>query len=53
MHFQTKTQIYRNIIPGKYLIMYWVKAFKIEVLRALHSSQNPEHIKEIKKLKIK
>jgi len=52
-HLQPKTQIYRNIILGKYLIMYRVKASKIEVLRALHSSQNPEHIKEIKKIKIK
>jgi plasmid stabilization system protein ParE len=50
---QTKTQIYRNIILGRYLIIYRVKASKIEVLRALHSSQNPETIKAVKKIKIK
>lgn len=49
---QTKTQIYRNIILGRYLIIYRVKAHKIEVLRALHRSQNPNVIKAIKKLKL-
>jgi toxin ParE1/3/4 len=52
-HLQTKTQIYRNIILGKYLIIYRAKAQKIEVLRALHGSQNPKTIKAIKKIKIK
>lgn len=50
---QTKTQVYRNIILGRYLIIYRIKASKIEVLRALHSSQNPQTIKAIKKIKIK
>lgn len=49
----TKNQIYRNIILGRYLIIYRVKASKVEVLRAIHSSQNPETIKAIKKIKIK
>jgi toxin ParE1/3/4 len=48
---QTKTQIYRNIILGRYLIIYRIKASKIEVLRALHSSQNPELIKSVRKVK--
>jgi plasmid stabilization system protein ParE len=52
-HLETKTQIYRNIILGKYLIIYRVKSNKIEVLRALHGSQNPKIIKAIKKIKIK
>ena len=49
---QTKTQLYRNIILGKYLIIYRVRASKIEVLRALHSSQNPQLIKSIRKIKL-
>ncbi len=52
-HLETKTQIYRNIILGKYLIIYRIRAEKIEVLRALHGSQSPKIIKAIKKIKIK
>lgn len=52
-HLETKTQIYRNIILGKYLIIYRIRANKIEVLRALHGSQSPKIIKEIKKIKTK
>lgn len=50
-YLETKTQIYRNIILGKYLIIYRIKAEKIEVLRALHGSQSPKKIKAIKKIK--
>ncbi len=52
-HLETKTQIYRNIILGKYLIIYRVKINKIEILRALHSSQNPKTIKASRKIKTK
>ncbi len=52
-HLETKTQIYRNIILGKYLIIYRIRTNKIEVLRALHGSQSPKTIKTIKKIKIK
>ena len=52
-HLETKTQIYRNIILGKYLIIYRVRANKIEVLRALHGSQSPKIIKTIRKIKTK
>ncbi len=52
-YLATKTQIYRNIILGKYLIIYRIKPAKIEVLRALHSSCSPEIIKAIRKIKIK
>ncbi|MFO0322327.1 MAG: type II toxin-antitoxin system RelE/ParE family toxin [Bacteroidota bacterium] len=52
-HLETKAQIYRNIILGKYLIIYRIKAKKIEVLRALHGSQSPEVIKATKKIKTK
>ena len=50
-YLETKTQLYRNIILGKYLIIYRIKSEKIEVLRALHGSQNPKIIKAIKKIK--
>jgi toxin ParE1/3/4 len=50
---ETKTQIYRNIILGKYLIIYRIRMEKIEAPRALHGSQSPEIIKTIKKIKIK
>lgn len=50
-HLETKTQIYRNIILGKYLIIYRIRTNKIEVLRALHGSQSPKTIKTIKKIK--
>lgn len=52
-HLETKTRIYRNIILGKYLIIYRIRANKIEVLRALHGSQSPKVIKAIKKIKTK
>ena len=52
-HLETKTQIYRNIILGKYLIIYRIRANKIEVLRALHGSQSPKIIKATKKITTK
>lgn len=52
-HLETKTQIYRNIILGKYLIIYRIRANKIEVLRAMHGSQSPKIIKATKKIKTK
>ena len=52
-HLTTVNKRYRNIILGKYLIIYRVRVNKIEVLRALHGSQNPKTIKAIKKIKIK
>ncbi len=52
-HLATKKQIYRNIILGKYLIIYRIKSEKIEVLRAIHGSKKTETIKAIKKIKTK
>jgi len=52
-HLETKTQMYRNIILGKYLIIYRIKTEKIEVLRAIHGSQSPKNIKAIKKIRPK
>lgn len=51
-HLETKTQIYRNIILGSYLIIYRIKSKRIEVLRAFHGSRSPRIIKEVRKVKI-
>lgn len=49
-HLETKTKIYRNIIFGSYLIIYRIKAQKIEVLRAFHGSRSPKEIKKVRKI---
>ena len=51
-HLETKTKMYRNIILGSYLIIYRIKAHKIEVLRAFHTSRSPKYIKAIKKITV-
>ena len=51
-HLETKTKIYRNIILGSYLIIYRIRANKIEVLRAFHGSRSPKEIKKVKQIKI-
>lgn len=51
-HLETKTKIYRNIILGSYLIIYRVRANRIEVLRAFHGSRSPKIIKQVKKIKL-
>ncbi|HBI00841.1 MAG TPA: type II toxin-antitoxin system RelE/ParE family toxin [Flavobacterium sp.] len=50
-HLETKTKIYRNIILGSYLIIYRIRANKIEVLRAFHGSRSPKIIKQVRKIK--
>ncbi|HWY10518.1 MAG TPA: type II toxin-antitoxin system RelE/ParE family toxin [Bacteroidia bacterium] len=52
-HLKTKTQIYRNIILGSYLIIYRITPKRIEVLRAIHGSQSPKVFKKIRQLKLK
>ena len=47
----TKTKIYRNIIFGKYLVIYRITPGKIEVLRALHGSRSVRIIKAIRSVK--
>ena len=49
----TKSQIYRNILLGKYLIVYRIKAKKIEVLKIFHGNQNPVKINAMKKIRPK
>lgn len=51
-HLETKTKIYRNIILGSYLIIYRIRANRIEVLRAFHGSRSPRIIKQVRKVKI-
>ena len=51
-HLETKTKMYRNIILGSYLIIYRIKAHKIEILRAFHGSRSPKYIKAIKKITV-
>ncbi len=48
----TKTQIYRNIIWGNYLIIYKVKKDIVEVLSVFHTKQKPSKIKLVRKKKI-
>lgn len=50
-HLETKTKIYRNIILGSYLIIYRIRANKIEVLRVFHGSRSPKIIKQVRKIK--
>lgn len=51
-HLETKTKMYRNIIFGSYLIIYRIRANRIEVLRAFHGSRSPKIIKQVRKVKI-
>ncbi len=41
----TKTKIYRNIILGKYMILYRIKPTTVEVLAIYHSSIKPASIR--------
>jgi toxin ParE1/3/4 len=51
-YLETKTKIYRNIILGSYLIIYRIRAHRIEVLRAFHGSRSPKIIKQVRKVTI-
>ena len=51
-HLETKTKMYHNIILGSYLIIYRIKAHKIEILRDFHGSRSPKYIKAIKKITV-
>lgn len=48
----TKSKIYRNIIIGKYLILYRVKQTQVQVLQAFYNSQSPVKIKKYRNIKI-
>jgi toxin ParE1/3/4 len=51
-HIPTKTKIYRNIILGKYLVVYRIKAGKIEVLRIFHGSRSAKIIRSSRSIKM-
>jgi toxin ParE1/3/4 len=48
----TKSGIYRNLQPGKYLVIYRIKPERIEVLNIIHSSRSPSRIRAARKIKI-
>ena len=50
-YLPTKTQIYRNIVWGNYLIIYKIKKDTVEVLSLFHAKQKPSKIKLTKKRK--
>lgn len=47
----TKTQIYRNIVWGNYLIVYRIRKDIIEVLSLFHTKQKPSRIRLSRKKK--
>ena len=47
----TKTQIYRNIILVKYMILYRIRLTTVEVLAIYHSSIKPSQIKKLRSVK--
>ncbi len=51
-HLSTKIQMYRNIILGKYLIVYRIRVDKIEVLRAFHGSRAVKVIRSSRSIKM-
>ncbi len=51
-HLQTKSKIYRNIIFGKYLVIYRITTEKVELLTMLHSSRSVAEIKKTRKIKV-
>jgi toxin ParE1/3/4 len=47
----TKSKMYRNIILGKYLILYRIKPDRVEVLAIYHSSVKPTKVKKMRSVK--
>jgi plasmid stabilization system protein ParE len=45
----TKTQMYRNIIWGNYLIVYKIKSKTIEILSLFHTKPKPSKVKRLRK----
>lgn len=50
-HLTTKGKIYRNIIFGKYLVIYRITPEKVEVLTLLHTSRSVAKIKTARSIK--
>jgi len=51
-YLTTKSQMYRNLIHGSYLVIYRITAARVEVLNVLHNSRSIAHIKDSRKIKI-
>lgn len=51
-HLPTKGKIYRNIIFGKYIVIYRIKTDKVEILTMLHTSRSVTQIKTARSIKI-
>ena len=48
----TKSQMYRNIILGSYLIIYWITPKQIEVIKAISSRMSITKIRSSRSIKI-
>jgi len=48
----TKSEMYRNLIYGSYLVVYRITQTRIEVLNVLHSSRSISAIKASRKIHI-
>ncbi len=48
---KTKSKMYRNVVIGKYLIIYRITPERIEILRALHGSRSVRVIKAARSIK--
>lgn len=51
-HLPTKGKIYRNIIFGKYIVIYRITPERIEVLTLLHTSRSITKIKTARSIKL-
>lgn len=52
-HLSTKNRIYRNILLGKYLVIYKITEKQVVVLKAIHGSRSVSKIKASRKIKRK
>ncbi len=50
-HLSTKSKIYRNIIFGKYIIIYRITPKKVEILTLLHTSRSITKVKMARSIK--
>lgn len=51
-HLPTKNHIYRNIILESHLIIYRIKADRVEVLRVIHSHSSIKRIRSVRRIKV-
>jgi plasmid stabilization system protein ParE len=51
-HIPTKSHMYRNIILDSHLIIYRIKADRIEVLDIVHSASSISKIRRTRKIKL-